>query len=134
MLKWNVFDFYYTASTLNQLSARKRINDLKHRIHIINNPVAEFSASICSTPKFICSWDEGVPRLKFSNKHLSRKEKKYTNIATGRSKWLFLYFYNWNFIWVINVSGIYGLFLFKFSGNFCKEKLISQIFIRYNNI
>ena len=26
------------------------------------DPVAEFSASISSTPKFICSSDDGVPR------------------------------------------------------------------------
>ena len=32
-----------------------------HRV--VTNPVAEFSVSICSIPKFICSSDDGVPRL-----------------------------------------------------------------------
>ena len=26
-------------------------------------PIAEFSVSICSTPKFICNSDDGVPKL-----------------------------------------------------------------------
>ena len=32
-------------------------------IALVTLPVAEFSVSICSTPKFICSSDDGVPRL-----------------------------------------------------------------------
>ena len=30
---------------------------------MLRSPVAEFSVSICSTSKFICSSDGGVPRL-----------------------------------------------------------------------
>ena len=30
---------------------------------VLGAPVAEFSVSICSTPKFICTSDDCVPRL-----------------------------------------------------------------------
>ena len=35
--------------------------------------VAEFSVSICSTPKFICSSDDGVPRLLITENDTSYK-------------------------------------------------------------
>ena len=35
------------------------------------NPVAEFSVSFCSTPKFICSSDDSVPRLLITEKDTS---------------------------------------------------------------
>ena len=35
----------------------------KSDISFHSSPVAEFSVSVCSTPKFICSSGDGVPRL-----------------------------------------------------------------------
>ena len=44
----------------NQYLQLKVENSEKY--HVIS-PVAEFSVLVCSTPKFICSSDYGVPRL-----------------------------------------------------------------------
>ena len=42
-------------------------------------PVAEFSASICSTTKFIYSLDDGVPRLLIAENVASYKSNVYKN-------------------------------------------------------
>ena len=41
--------------------------------------VAEFLVSICSTPKFICTSDEGVPRLLITENYTSYKSNIYKN-------------------------------------------------------
>ena len=55
---WNYFQlFYYILS-------------FKNHIHVIfKNPEAEFSVSICSTPKFVCSSDGGIPMLLVTESH-----------------------------------------------------------------
>ena len=47
--------------------------------HLGCSPVAEFSVSICSTPKFICSLGEGVPRLLITENDISYKSNIYKN-------------------------------------------------------
>ena len=42
-------------------------------------PVAGFSVSICSTPKFICSSYDGVPRLLITENDTSYKSNIYKN-------------------------------------------------------
>ena len=41
-------------------------------------PVAEFSVSICSTPKFFCSWDDGVLRLLITENYTSYMKVAFT--------------------------------------------------------
>ena len=43
------------------------------------SPVAEFSVSICSTPKFICSSDDVAPRLLITEYDTSYKSSFYKN-------------------------------------------------------
>ena len=45
----------------------------------VMRPVAEFSMSICSTSKFICSSDDGVPRLLITEYDSSYKSNIYKN-------------------------------------------------------
>ena len=44
---------------------------------IMKPPLAEFIVSICSTPKFICSLDDGVPRLLITESDSSYKSNIY---------------------------------------------------------
>ena len=60
--------------------ACKNIVNLKNKNYILNiiyvkykSPVAEFSVSICSTPKFICSSDDSVRRLLITENDTSYK-------------------------------------------------------------
>ena len=46
-------------------------------IFILNCSEAEFSVSICSTPKLICSSDDGVPRLLITENNASYKSNLY---------------------------------------------------------
>ena len=43
------------------------------------NPVAEISVSICSTPKFIYTSDDGIPRLLISQSDPSYKSNIFKN-------------------------------------------------------
>ena len=52
---------------------------LKFELYSAINPVAEFSISICSTPKFICSADDGVLRLLNSKSDAFYKGNIYKN-------------------------------------------------------
>ena len=52
-------------------------------ISIILSPEAEFSVSICSTPKLICRLDDGVPRLLITENDASYK----SNIYKSRMMW-----------------------------------------------
>ena len=67
--------------------ACKNIVNLKNKNYILNiiyvkykSPVAEFSVSICSTPKFICSSDDSVRRLLMTKNDASYK----SNISKNR--------------------------------------------------
>ena len=46
---------------------------LSPRQCLFSTPVTEFSVSICSTPKFICSSDDGEPRLLITENDTSYK-------------------------------------------------------------
>ena len=52
------------------------------------NPVAEISVSICSTPKFIYTSDDGIPRLLISQSDPSYK----SNINKNRMMWISCHF------------------------------------------
>ena len=60
---------------------------MQNFIHILpqisllgNGPVVEFSVSICSTPNFVCSLDDGIPRLLITeNDDISYKSNIYKN-------------------------------------------------------
>ena len=57
--------------------------------HAIDSPVAECSVSICSTPKFVRSSDDGIPRLLISeNDNNSHK----TNIYRNTMIWILYHF------------------------------------------
>ena len=46
-------------------------------------PVTEFSVSICSAPKFVCSSDDGIPRLlitEIDNNSCNRALKKQDGV------------------------------------------------------
>ena len=45
---------------------------------VATDPVAEFSVSISSTPKFICSSYDGVPRLLITQNYISYKKVTFT--------------------------------------------------------
>ena len=60
-----------------KLSYRNETGTNHHRL--LSTPVAEFSVSVCSTPKFICSSDEGVPRLLNTENDASCKSNIYRN-------------------------------------------------------
>ena len=47
-------------------------------------PVVEFSVSICSTPKFFCSSDDGVPRILITENDASYK----SNINKNKMMWM----------------------------------------------
>ena len=56
-------------------------NEAKKIAGINTSPEAEFSVSICSTQKFICSSDDGVPKLlvlendtSYKRKHLQKQD------------------------------------------------------------
>ena len=55
------------------------IINLLFLFQILTDPVAEFSVSICSTPKFICSSDDGVSRLLITESDTSYKSNIYRN-------------------------------------------------------
>ena len=54
-------------------------------LNLINNSlldvcrIAELSVPICSTPKFICSLDDGVPRILITENDTSYKSNIYKN-------------------------------------------------------
>ena len=58
---------------------------------IVANKVAEFSVSICSTPKFICTPDDGVPWLLIiendtsykSNIYKKKKDEHHINLKSN---------------------------------------------------
>ena len=52
------------------------------------SPVAEFSVPICSTPKFICSSVDGVPKLLITENDTSYKNNIYKN----RMMWILYQF------------------------------------------
>ena len=58
-------------------------NELKktkiQRVFLLACPVAEFSVSICSSSKFICSSDNCVPRLSIAENDTSYKNNIYKN-------------------------------------------------------
>ena len=55
----------------------------------LGSPVAEFSVSICSKPKFVCSSDDGIPRLLITeNDNNSYK----SNIFKNRMMWILYHF------------------------------------------
>ena len=56
----------------------------------ISNPVAEFSVSICSTPKFACGLDDDVPRLLITENDTSYR----SNIYKNRMMWILHQFKN----------------------------------------
>ena len=56
--------------------------------NILINPIAEYSVSICSTPKFLCSSDDGVHRLLIRGNDTSYK----SNIYKNRMMWLLYQF------------------------------------------
>ena len=45
----------------------------------VKEPVAEFSVPVCSTRKFICSSDDGVPRFLTRRNDTSYKSNIYKN-------------------------------------------------------
>ena len=51
-------------------------------------PVAEFSESICSTPKFVCSSNDGIPKVLITKNDNSYK----SNIYKNRMMWILYHF------------------------------------------
>ena len=49
----------------------------KDNAKILPIPITEFSVSVCSIPKFICSSDDGVPRC---TENISFKSNIYKNM------------------------------------------------------
>ena len=66
--------------------------------------VAEFPVPVCSSPKFICSLDDGVPRLLITENDAFYKSR----IATG------------DYLRLFSVQGDYGDF---FNENWLKKQL-----------
>ena len=58
-----VTQHYFKEEELSHLLKQKFIFSTQLLLKIPVFPVAEFSVSICNTPKFICSSDDDVPRL-----------------------------------------------------------------------
>ena len=66
----------------------------------MTSPVAEFSVSICSTPKFFSSSDDGVPALFIAENDTSYKN----NVPKNGMMWI-LYQFKIEIIIYLNVKG-----------------------------
>ena len=64
---WELRMFYWNGKGLRvQITAFSPWKNICKKRWLFLTSVAEFSVPICSTPKFICSSDDGVPGLLFT--------------------------------------------------------------------